>query len=137
MQAPAVYSLGARNVLDLAIFMSFGTWLFTRIHGELVGTDEFGNRYFLDRRTKGQKRERRWVLYKGAPEASKVPPEWHAWLHWTIQKPPVERAKQRPWQLPHIPNLTGTELAYRPPGHTLMGGRRAKATGDYEPWTPN
>ena len=137
MQAPAVYSLGARNVLDLANFMSFGTWLFTRIHGELVGTDEFGNRYFLDRRTKGQKRERRWVLYKGAPEASKVPPEWHAWLHWTIQKPPVERAKQRPWQLPHIPNLTGTELAYRPPGHTLMGGRRAKATGDYEPWTPN
>ena len=32
--------------------------------------------------------------------------------------------------------LTGTDLAYRPPGHTLMGGHRAKATGDYEPWTP-
>ena len=32
--------------------------------------------------------------------------------------------------------LTGTDQAYRPPGHTLKGGRRAKATGDYEPWTP-
>ena len=33
--------------------------------------------------------------------------------------------------------LTGTALAYRPPGHTLKGGHRAPATGDYEPWTPN
>lgn len=117
--------------------MSFGTWLFTRLYGELVGTDEFGNRYYLDRRNKGQKRERRWVLYRGVPEASKVPPEWHAWLHWTVQKPPVERATPRAWQKPHLPNLTGTDLAYRPPGHTLKGGRRAKAAGDYEPWTPS
>lgn len=127
----------ARNDLDVAIFMSFGTWLHTRIYGELVGTDEFGNNYYIDRRTKGQKREKRWVLYKGLPEASKVPPEWHAWLHRTVTKPPVERAKPRPWQKPHIPNLTGTDLAYRPPGHTLMGGQRAKASGDYEPWIPN
>jgi NADH:ubiquinone oxidoreductase subunit len=36
----------------------------------------------------------------------------------------------------HVPNLTGTDRAYRPPGHTLQGGRRDRATGDYEPWTP-
>jgi NADH:ubiquinone oxidoreductase subunit len=116
--------------------MSFGTWLFTRLHGEPVGTDSFGNRYYIDRRTRGQKRERRWVLYKGAPEASKVPPEWHAWLHSTLAQPPVQPGRARPWQKPHVPNLTGTDRAYLPPGHTLMGGNRAKATGDYEPWTP-
>jgi NADH:ubiquinone oxidoreductase subunit len=116
--------------------MSFGTWLFTRLHGEAAGTDSFGNRYFIDRRTKGKKRERRWVLYKGAPEASKVPPEWHAWLHSNLPQPPVEGSRNRSWQKPHLPNLTGTGQAYLPPGHTLMGGQRSKATGDYEPWTP-
>jgi NADH:ubiquinone oxidoreductase subunit len=116
--------------------MSLGTRLFTLLHGEAVGTDAFGNRYFLDRRTKGKKRERRWVLYKGQPEASKVPPEWHAWLHSNAAEPPLHPAAPKPWQKPHEPNLTGTDHAYRPPGHTLMGGHRAKATGDYEPWTP-
>ena len=115
--------------------MSLGTWLFTRLHGELVGTDSFGNRYYIDRRTKGKKRERRWVMYKGAPEASKVPPEWHAWLHWNLPQPP-QATQPKSWQKPHQPNLTGTAQAYLPPGHTLMGGQRSKATGDYEPWTP-
>ena len=32
--------------------------------------------------------------------------------------------------------MTGTENAYLPPGHTLEGGKRAKATGDYEAWRP-
>ncbi len=116
--------------------MSFGTWFFTLLHGEAVGTDEFGNRYFIDRRTKGKKRERRWVLYKGQPEASKVPPDWHAWLHWNAVNPPAQGAPRKAWQKPHEPNLTGTEHAYRPPGHILAGGTRARATGDYEPWTP-
>lgn len=117
--------------------MSFGTRVFTWLHGEHVGTDEFGNRYYLDKRNKGQPRERRWVLYKGIPEASKVPPEWHAWLHRTVVPAPVSRAPQRTWQKPHEPNLTGTDLAYRPPGHVLKGGTRAPASGDYEPWVPN
>lgn len=117
--------------------MSFGTWLFTRLHGELVGSDEYGNKYFIDKRTKGQKRECRWVIYKGAPEASKVPPEWHGWLHSTAKEPPVQGSARQKWQKPHVPNLTGTDLAYRPPGHTLKGGHWAPASGDYEPWTPN
>ncbi len=118
--------------------MSFGTKLFTRFYGELVGSDQFGNRYYLDRRTKGQQRERRWVIYNGEVEASRVPPEWHGWLHRTVVEPPTVVAPQvRPWQKPHLPNLTGSAQAYRPPGHTLKGGQRAKGTGDYEPWVPN
>lgn len=116
--------------------MSFGTWLFTRLHGELVGTDQFGNRYYVDRRTKGKKRERRWVMYRGEPEASKVTPEWHNWLHGSVATPPSSEEKPRAWQKPYEPNRTGTDQAYRPPGHVLMGGQRAKAAGDYEPWTP-
>jgi len=42
----------------------------------------------------------------------------------------------RIWEKPAEPNLTGTPLAYRPPGALEVGGRRAAATGDYEAWTP-
>jgi NADH:ubiquinone oxidoreductase subunit len=117
--------------------MTIWTRLFTWLHGDLVGTDQFGNRYYLDKRTRGQKRERRWVVYNGEAEASKVPPEWHAWLHRTTVAPPTGQSPRRPWQKEHQPNLTGTGLAYRPQGHQLRGGHRAKATGDYEPWTPS
>lgn len=119
--------------------LSLGTLIDTWLRGEFVGSDSFGNRYYRDRRRRrGLGRERRWVLYKGEPEASSVPPMWHAWLHGTLADPPRPGAMHaQPWQRPHVPNLTGTEAAYRPPGHTLRGGVRAKATGDYEPWVPS
>ena len=34
------------------------------------------------------------------------------------------------------PVATGTASSYRPAGHDYNGGQRAKATGDYESWTP-
>ena len=117
--------------------MTIGTWLFTKMRGELVGTDGEGNRYYLDKRTIPGLRRKRWVIYAGEPEASAVPPEFHAWLHYTIDALPANAGQMhRPWQKPHRPNLTGSPQAYRPPGHPLEGGRRAKGTGDYEPWTP-
>ena len=119
---------------------TFGTQLWTWRFGELVGQDEQGNRYF---RTKGRKIdpslgfERRWVIYNGYAEATKVPPSWHGWLHHTVDLPPTEEAyTPHEWEKPHLPNMTGTPLAYRPSGSTLASGRRPKATGDYQPWTP-
>jgi NADH:ubiquinone oxidoreductase subunit len=121
--------------------MTFGTRLYTWLRGEQVGSDEFGNRYFRDKagaRRFAGRREKRWVLYAGDPEASKVPPDWHAWLHHSVKEPPPPGGlPKRPWQKEHVPNLTGTAEAYRPPGHDYKGGRRARATGDYEPWVPN
>jgi len=119
---------------------TFGTQLWTRLYGELVGEDEFGNRYY---RTRGGKidptllMERRWVIYNGEAEASSVPPSWHGWLHHTVDVPPTEENYQpRSWQKPHRPNLTGTPAAHRPTGSTLAQGRRPKATGDYKAWNP-
>lgn len=124
--------------------MTIGTRLFTWWKGELVGTDEFGNRYFREKPGRklrlgggSDSRERRWVLYRGSAEASKVPAEWHGWLHHTARDLPVAGAEPKyPWQKQHQPNLTGTPLAYRPPGSVLKGGHRAPTTGDYEPWRP-
>jgi NADH:ubiquinone oxidoreductase subunit len=119
---------------------TFGTDLWTSRFGELVGTDEQGNRYY---RTKGGKIdptlgfERRWVIYNGYAEASRIPTGWHGWIHHTTDVAPSETSyTPREWQKPHQPNLTGTPAAYRPSGSTLASGRRPKATGDYQAWTP-
>jgi NADH:ubiquinone oxidoreductase subunit len=119
---------------------TFGTQVWTSLYGELVGEDEFGNRYY---RTKGGKIdptlgfERRWVIYNGYAEASMIPPAWHGWIHHTVDVPPTdEKYVARPWQKPHRPNPTGTPAAQRPTGSTLAQGRRPKATGDYKAWVP-
>lgn len=118
--------------------MTLSTRIFTWLNGEFVGTDIYGNRYYRGRRLNRHGRERRWVLYKGVAEASKVPPEWHAWLHAMSDTPLTEGvARRRPWQQEHVPNLTGTGAAFVPSGHDNRGGRRAAATGDYQPWSPS
>ena len=120
-------------------FRLLARWTTFRRRGKLVGEDSAGNRYYRDRKAKPGRRERRWVIYKGGDiEASRVMPEWHGWLHHqTDVVPSAENPNRRPWQEEYEPNQTGTTAAYLPPGHTLMGGQRARATGDYEPWTPS
>jgi len=115
--------------------MSVGTRLFTWARGELVGKDSDGNRYYTEKQAIKGRRRRRWVLFAGKAEASAVPPEWHAWLHYTVDAPLTPSA-DKPWVKEHIPNLTGTAGAYLPPGHDRRGGVRAAATGDYEAWQP-
>ena len=110
---------------------TWGTRLTTWQRGREVGRDAEGNRYFED---KGG--DRRWVLYAGEVEASRVPPAWNAWLQRTVEQPPAADAPRWPWQRAHQPNLTGSAQAYRPPGSLIEGGRRKRATGDYEPWRP-
>lgn len=112
---------------------TYGTRLFTWRKGEFVGEDELGNRYYKERAG-----HRRWVIYNGLSEASSVTPDWHGWLHYTHDTPPVdENYTPRPWQKPHRPNMTGTAQAYRPKGSTLAQGKRPKVTGDYNAWSPD
>lgn len=111
---------------------TIGTLLDSWRHGEAVGEDAQGNHYFRSRDGK-----RRWVIYNGNNDASRVPPEWHGWLHGTFDElPDAILPAPRAWQAPPEPNLTGTAAAYRPAGALERGGRRAAATGDYEAWQP-
>jgi NADH:ubiquinone oxidoreductase subunit len=117
--------------------MTFGTWLFTKMRGESVGTDAQGNRYFQDKRVIEGRRRKRWVIYNGEAEASRVPPEWHIWLHYTTDTPPtVSKPIAQPWQKPHLPNLTGTPAAYHPPGSAVIESRDGKPKPSYEAWRP-
>lgn len=105
----------------------------------LVGTDEYGNRYFECRTSKESydSRRRRYVLYRGYAEPSKVPSDWHGWLHYTFDEPPTKAPlKRQKWETDHLPNLTGTLYAWRPRGAIGRSGPRAASKGDYQSWTP-
>jgi NADH:ubiquinone oxidoreductase subunit len=120
---------------------TWGTFWWTWLYGEHVGTDSQGNRYYRTDRGRVEKDfqfERRWVIYNGLAEPSRIGPDWHGWLHHTVDTPPTEdNYKPRDWEKPHRPNYTGTPLAWRPPGSTLSTGKRPQATGDYKAWSPN
>lgn len=112
---------------------TIGTRLFTWRKGRLVGEDAQGNRYYTSNDGAG----RRWVIYNGEAEASRVPPDWHGWLHKTVDTPPTEE-NYTPfaWQKPHKPNLTGTPGAYKPDGSLANRRERPRVTGDYDAWQP-
>src|SRR6185503_21241570 len=112
---------------------SWGTSIVTRRHGKEVGRDEAGNLYFQDKRNPN----RRWVIYDGANDGSRVPPDWQAWLRGTIDELPQKALPPvRKWQQKPTPNLTGTMQAFRPDGALGSGKLRPASTGDYEPWIP-
>ena len=111
---------------------SLGTSLYSWRKGSKVGADSFRNAYFEG------KDGRRWVIYAGSNDVSRVPPEWYAWLTRQIDDVPDEALPPPPKFLkPPMPNLTGTAAAYRPSGALERGGRRAAASGDYQPWIPD
>lgn len=117
---------------------TIGTLLWSSMNGDHVGTDAQGNKYFRSAKAKTTEGyERRWVMYAGANDASNVPSEWHGWLHHSYDAVPESHlAPPHIWEVDYTPNRTGTATAYRPQGALERGGQRARATGDYEAWSP-
>lgn len=109
---------------------TLGTQLFTWRRGTKVGEDSEGNIYY-----RNADDSKRWVIFNGEAEASRVGPEWHGWLHRTFKEPPTDRPlAHKVWEKPHIENMTGSPLAYAPAGSI----RRAQPAErqDYEAWSP-
>jgi NADH:ubiquinone oxidoreductase subunit len=107
--------------------MSFIDKLFIKFSSKKIGEDEFGNQYFLGKTGK------RFVIYNGIAEASKVPFEWHGWLHYSTNNPPVKvNTGKFSWQKIHLPNLTGTKGAYCPKNSKIK-----TTNSNYEAWKPS
>jgi len=109
---------------------TINTQLYTWRRGVKVGEDDQGNRFY---ETKNKKR--RWVIFNGDAEASRVSADWHGWLHHTFDAPPSqEPMAHNDWEKPHQENLTGSDLAYAPPGSMRHG--KSTEPSDYEAWQP-
>ena len=104
---------------------TIGTFLNTLFFGKQVGIDDSKNKYYVD------SSDRRWVIFNTEVEATKIPPEWHAWIHHLIKEVPTkaEFSKYK-WQKDHQENMTGTEEAYNPNKYKLQ------TKADYESWRP-
>ena len=88
---------------------TFGTRIKTILFGKLVGKDSQGNKYYESKDGK------RWIIYSGTVDASKIPIEWYSWIHFMPNKIQKNHdLKKYDWQKPHQPNLTGTSAAYYP-----------------------
>lgn len=109
---------------------TLNTQFFTWRKGVKVGEDDAGNRFYETRDGK-----RRWVIFNGEAEASRVSPDWHGWLHHTWDQPPTEKPLVRKdWEKPHQENLTGTAAAYAPAGSIRRPDPVRRK--DYEAWSP-
>ena len=105
---------------------TIGTFIYTLFTGKLVGIDEFGNKYYSN--TKGK----RWVIYSKQVESSRIPPEWHLWIHFLKNKEPQDNLHKYKWQKKHQENLTGTIRAYKPDGSLASDSK--KNMKKYESW---
>ena len=103
-----------------------GTFIYTLFTGKFVGNDQFGNKYYSN--SKGK----RWVIYKNNIEASKIPPEWHLWIHYLSKDKPVDKTSSFSWQKKYEGNLTGTERAHKPEGSLATNPK--KNMKKYETW---
>ena len=126
--------MGILNTLLRAVTwwnsQTLGTQLWTWRKGVKVGEDADGNRFYRNRDD-----SRRWVIFNGEAEASRVAPEWHGWLHHTWDTLPTEAPLPRKtWEKPHQENLTGTAMAYAPAGSIRRKAPEEKS--DYEAWSP-
>lgn len=109
---------------------TLGTQIFTARKGVKVGEDEQGNIYYQTRDGK-----RRWVIFNGEVEASRISPDWHGWMHHTFKEPPTESPlPHKAWELPHQENLTGTPSAFAPAGSLRRAAPVVRQ--DYEAWQP-
>ena len=95
-----------------------GTFIYTLFRGKFVGKDEFGNKYYSN--SKGK----RWVIYKSTIESSRIPPEWHLWIHFLSQNKPSDNLNKFNWQKKHEENLTGTIKAHKPDGSLAFDSKK-------------
>jgi len=105
---------------------TIGTFIYTLFSGKLVGVDELGSKYYSNSTGK------RWVIYKNKVESSKIPPEWHLWIHFLTNNIPSNNPIKFKWQKKHEENLTGTAKAHKPDGSLTFDSK--KNMKKYETW---
>lgn len=100
--------------------------IYAKLFGQYVGSDIYNNQYYVITRTGQQKR---WVIYNGIYDPSKIPVEWHRWLHFNQALIPINYSQK--W----IPNVTGTHFIQN--SITSIENIPQSALRCYENWSPD
>ena len=108
---------------------TIGTRIWSFLNGYQVGKDKFGNLYMHNKND-----SKRWVLYEGEVDSSKVPPEWNGWLRFTSNEIPTTEKRYK-WEKEHLKNQTGTKNSYYPSASVFRNPRNKKRA-EYEQWSP-
>jgi NADH:ubiquinone oxidoreductase subunit len=118
--------------------MEVANWFYCKIFGNKVAKDKLGNVFYESSKlSRYFGRQMRWVYYNGIVEPTKISVAWYSWLHHQTNEAPLKDSPSYGWQNQRTANLTGTKLAYFPPGHTLStSNKKPKSTGDYHAWHP-
>ena len=74
----------------------------------LKGKDYFGNKYYQNKSGK------RWVIYNGEVDATKIPNEWYSWMHYLSNKIEHVQELKNSVGKKNEPNQTGTTKAFHP-----------------------
>ncbi|KAK2080621.1 hypothetical protein QBZ16_000475 [Prototheca wickerhamii] len=147
--ASAVGQVGAKQTLGDALKLggahvildgNLGAELVEHQPGSrLVGTDEFGNKYFEKMDT--QVGRNRWVIFANSripkdQDPAFVPPEWHGWLHATTDSCPENTTFVQPIYASHVVgNPTGTPARHQPKGSWFKGPEKRNWL-KFQAWTP-
>ena len=119
------------NISKLFIWwngQTIGTTIYTKFFGIFVGKDEYGNNYF-----KSSDGRKRWVNYKGACDASNIPPAWHSWIHKTTNKVPSLEKNNHSKSKSDIHSLKQKLSENYHPNSSINNS----IFNDYEPWKPS
>jgi NADH:ubiquinone oxidoreductase subunit len=98
--------------------------LFIRIFNQYEGEDAFGNKYYAN-----PKKGKRFVVYNGMPEPSKISGAWYSWLHYVSDDKPRGDELKHDWQKYNTPNVSGTIHKYQ---YTETKPKDSK----YQSWQP-
>ncbi len=98
--------------------------------GTLVGTDQFGNKYYENNNYMFSRNRFVEYPYKGRfdYDGSQIPPEWHRWMQFMTDDTPTKvPPKANKFDMPHQRNMSGSSGEYVPYSTTLP---------KIESWTP-
>ena len=109
---------------------TLGTKLFTFLKGKKVGSDNENNKFYIHKKNS----QKRWIIYNGLMDASRIPAEWHDWLHHRTDEIPNESDKKLNWYKMHKENSTGTNESYSP--NVSKDKEPEILKKNYEPWRP-
>lgn len=116
--------------------MSILDKIWIKYTSKFIAEDPSGNKYYESSRKNYLGKKTRYIIYSKEEEPSKVPPVFHAWLHYLENDVTLlsENIKMFDWQKNHQQNTTGTTHAYNP---IKKNHKRAKISSDYQIFQPN